>query len=143
MAVEVRLLKRGDEPVLTRVAPDVFDDPIDAATTARFLSDPRHHLVVAIESGVVVGFASAVLYEHPDKTHPELWINEVGVASSHHRRGIAREIMNVLLEAARGADCREAWVLTDRSNDAAVRLYESVGGHEEQGDHVMFNFTLR
>lgn len=47
--------------------PGVFDDPIIAKATSAFLADPRHHLVVAIASGTVVGFASAVHYVHPDK----------------------------------------------------------------------------
>jgi ribosomal protein S18 acetylase RimI-like enzyme len=142
MPVDVRLLERGDAPVLDRVAPDVFDDPIDALAAARFLNDPRHHLAVAIDADLVVGFASAVLYEHPDKPRPELWINEVGVAPTHHRHGVGRRLMDALLEAARRAGCHEAWVLTDRSNEAALRLYAAAGGHETPGDHVMFTFPL-
>ena len=143
MSVEIRLLKRGDEAVLARVAADVFDDPIDARATTAFLSDPRHQLAVAVDEGVVVGFASAVLDEHPDKPRPELWINEVGVAPTHQGQGIGRRLLGVLLDAARTADCHEAWVLTDRSNAAAMRLYASVGGQEAPGDHVMFSFARR
>jgi ribosomal protein S18 acetylase RimI-like enzyme len=142
MSLEFRLLKHGDEAVLARVAPDVFDDPLDVRATTRFLSDPRHQLAVAVDEGVVIGFASAVVYEHPDKPRPELWINEVGVATTHQARGIGRRLLEVLLDAARNADCREAWVLTDRSNVAAMRLYASVGGHEASGNHVMFNFAV-
>lgn len=81
MPIEVRILGKGDESVLANVAPDVFDDPLDARATPEFLSDPRHQLADAIDDGLVVGFASAMLYVHPDKPHPELWINEVGVSS--------------------------------------------------------------
>ncbi len=142
MPIEVRTLGRGDETVLANVAPEVFDDPIDARTAAEFLSDPRHHLAVAVDDGVVVGFSSAVLYVHPDKPRPELWINEVGVAPSYHRRGIARKLLDALLEVGRDGNCAEAWVLTDRSNEAAIRLYGSVGGKEDSGDTVMFTFFL-
>jgi aminoglycoside 6'-N-acetyltransferase I len=142
MATEIRILRPGDEAVLANVAPDVFDDPIDERAAAAFLDDPRHHVTVAIDDGFVVGFASAVLYVHPDKPRPELWINEVGVAPTHHRRGIARELLDALLEVGRAADCSEAWVLTDRSNEAAMRLYASVGGQEAPSDQVMFTFFL-
>jgi ribosomal protein S18 acetylase RimI-like enzyme len=142
VSIDVRLLKTGDDSVLARVAPDVFDDPIDRHAAARFLSDPRHLLAVAVDAGIVVGFASAVLYEHPDKPCPELWINEVGVAPAHQRRGIGQRLINALLDAARRAGCHEAWVLTDRSNDAAIGLYASTGGHETPGNHVMFTFPL-
>jgi ribosomal protein S18 acetylase RimI-like enzyme len=140
--VEVRLLRRGDEQLLATVAADVFDDPLDAAATAAFLADPRHHLAVALDDGAVVGFASAVVYVHPDKPQPELWINEVGVASSHQRRGLGRELLKALLEVARREHCSEAWVLADRSNTGAQEFYASLGGMRAPEDAVMFTFTL-
>ena len=50
--------------------------------------------------------------------------------------------MDALLDVARRADCHEAWVLTDRSNEAATRLYAAAGGQETPGQHVMFTFAL-
>lgn len=140
--MDIRILNEGDEPVLDRVADDVFDNPIDVRAAREFLRDSRHRLAVAIDDGVIVGFVSAVLYVHPDKPAPELWINEVGVASSHQRRGIARRLLESTLEDARAAGCREAWVLTDRTNEAAMGLYEA-GGGEASMDHVMFTFHLK
>jgi aminoglycoside 6'-N-acetyltransferase I len=108
---------------------------------AEFLRDHRHHLAVAVEDGMVVGFASGVHYVHPDKPS-EMWINEVGVAPRHQGRGLGKAVVRALLEHAKRLGCREAWVLTDRSNSAAMRLYASAGGEEAPGDHVMFNFAL-
>jgi ribosomal protein S18 acetylase RimI-like enzyme len=139
--MEIRILHEGDQPVLDRVAADVFDDPIDARAAGEFLRDPGHRLAVAIDDGVVVGFVSAVVYVHPDKPAPELWINEVGVAPSHQGRGIARRLLASTLEDARASGCHEAWVLTARANQPAMRLYEAAGG-EASGDHVMFTFRL-
>jgi len=140
MPIEIKLLHAGDEALLQSVAPDLFDDPIDGRATAEFLADPRHHITVAIDDGVVVGFVSAVHYVHPDKSRPELWINEVAVASSHRRRGIARDLMDVTLEHARELGCSETWVLTDRGNEAAMRLYVGSGGEAADEDAVMFTF---
>jgi ribosomal protein S18 acetylase RimI-like enzyme len=142
MSIGIRVLRRGDEHVLAAVAADVFDDALDAAATAAFLADPRHHLAVAVDDGVVVGFASAVTYVHPDKPQPELWINEVGVAPTHHRRGIGRELLAALLEVGRREHCSEAWVLADRSNTGAQQFYASLGGEAAREDAVMFTFTL-
>ena len=127
--------------MLEAIDPDVFDHPIDPRAAREFLNDPRHRLAVAIDGDLVVGFVSAVIYVHPDKPAPELWINEVGVASSHHRQGIARRLLDGMLDEARAAGCHEAWVVTDRTNQAARRLYEASGG-EASMDHVMFTFRL-
>ena len=138
---EVRILGSGDEALLQNVAPGVFDHALKPALVAEFLRDERHHLAVAIEDETVVGFASGVHYVHPDKP-AELWINEVGVAPSHHRRGIGKAVVAALLEHAKGLGCREAWVLTDRTNQAAMRLYASTGGKEAPHDQVMFTYFL-
>ena len=139
--VEVKILRAGDQGVLVHVAPEVFDHPVDLKLAEEFLADERHHLAVAIDAGMVVGFASAVHYVHPDKA-AELWINEVAVAPTHRGRGIAKEILRVMFDVGRELGCGQAWVLTDRDNEAAMGLYRSVGGTEAPKDSVMFEFRL-
>ena len=141
MDIAIKILGPGDRAVLDGVSPDVFDDAVDARLAAEFLDDQRHHLVVAIEADQVVGMASAVHYVHPDKP-AQLWINEVGVASSHHGRGIGKALVRELLQHGERLGCTEAWVLTDRTNEAAMRLYAAAGGRLAPGDTVMFEFAL-
>jgi GNAT superfamily N-acetyltransferase len=80
---------------------------------------------------------------HPDKPHPEVWINEVGVAPSHQRRGIAKSMLNVVLDLARSLNCSEAWVLTERENAPAMRLYATAGAKESASEAVCFTFFLQ
>lgn len=142
MPVEIRCLKPGEAGILDRVGPEVFDDPIVAAAARAFMDDPRHHIAVALDGGVVVGFVSAVHYVHPDKPNPELWINEVGVGESHRRQGLAKALMQAVFEAGRAAGCREAWVLTEADNGPAVALYESLKPARPAEPSVMFTFDL-
>ena len=142
MPIEIRLLSPCDADVLRNVAPEAFDHPIDAEATQEFLSDAHHHLVVAIENGLVVGFISAVHYLHPDKRYPELWINEVQVAATHQNRGLAKGMLANILKRAQELRCTEAWVLTGVDNVPAKRLYSSLGGIEGPHDGVMFTFRL-
>jgi len=142
MTIEIKLLGPQETRVLANVAPDVFDDPIDVGRADEFLADPRHHLAVAVEDGLVVGFVSAVHYVHPDKPGPELWINEVGVAATHRGRGLGTRLLRAVFALARGLGCTEAWVLTDRANTAAMRLYAAAGSTDGPTDHVMFTFKL-
>jgi ribosomal protein S18 acetylase RimI-like enzyme len=139
MTVNIRLLTSADRPALDNIAEGVFDNAVDGALAAEFLADPRHHICVAIEEGVIVGFASAVHYVHPDKPS-ELWINEVGVAPPFQRRRLAKAILQELRRHARALGCAEAWVLTDEDNAPARALYKSVGGHESP--QLMVSFYL-
>ena len=141
MAIIIRVLGSDDTAVLEQVAVDVFDKEVDPRWSAEFLADPRHHLAVALDDGQVVGMASAVHYVHPDKP-PELWINEVAVAPSHHRRGIGRQLLDALFARGRTLGCQEAWVLTEQNNAAARGLYGAVGGVEAPEPVVMVTFAL-
>jgi aminoglycoside 6'-N-acetyltransferase I len=140
MNIEIRMLGPDDATVLHRVADDVFDHAVDARWAAAFLADARHHMLVALEDGVVVGMISAVDYVHPDKA-PQLWINEVGVAPSHQRRGIARRLLDAMLAHGRTLGCTEAWLGTEDDNEAANALYRSAGSKPEP--FVLYSFDLQ
>lgn len=124
--IETRLLGPNDLYILSNVAEDVFDDPIIESSAKEFL----------------VGFVSAVIYVHPDKPTPELWINEIGVAPTHQRQGTGKALMQAILEEAKQSGCTEAWVLTDRGNLPAMAMYKSAGGEETLPDPTMFTFKL-
>jgi ribosomal protein S18 acetylase RimI-like enzyme len=134
-------LSSKDYPLLLNVAEGVFDNPVNESFGREFLGDPRHHVVVAIADDTIVGFASAVHYIHLDKP-PELWINEVGVASTHQGQGIGKAIMKEILSLGRKLGCKNAWVLTDRYNEPANQLYRSAGGKFGEEYTVMYEFDL-
>ncbi len=138
----IKLLTPTNSHILNNVAENVFDDPIVESSAQEFLNDPRHRLVVALDNEVVVGFVSAVIYVHPDKPAPEMWINEIGVAPTHQRHGIGKALMQAILEEAKQSSCSEAWVLTDRANLPAMAMYKSAGGEESLPDSTMFTFKL-
>ena len=137
-SVTMRLLGPADAKLLDRVAPGVFDNPVDARLAAEFLADPRHHLVVAVIDGLVVGMATGVHYIHPDKPR-ELWVNEVGVAPAHQRHGIGKRLLQALFAHGRALGCAEAWLGTEETNTAARRLYAVSGGEEQRMVYVTFN----
>lgn len=125
--VDIRILTIQDAELFRSVADDVFDEPINPDYVTAFLADPRHHIAIGIDEGLIIGFATGVDYIHPDKP-AELWINEVGVAPTHQNRGIGRRILACLLAHGRSVGCRNAWVLTEAGNVPAKALYTSVGG---------------
>ena len=135
----VRMLGVHEALLLDRLAEGVFDEPINAQWCAEFFADPRHHVAVALDAGVVVGMATGVHYVHPDKPN-QLFINEVGVAEPWRRRGIGRRLLTVLLAHATSLGCESAWVLTEPSNGTARRMYAATGGIEQPESPVLIEF---
>ena len=144
--VEIRGMTAGDIALFDKVADEVFDNPIDPELASAFLADRHHHIDVGIDDGVVVGFASGVDYIHPEKP-TELWINEVGVAPTHHGRGIGKRIIACLVEHGVSIGCRTAWVITEAGNAPARALYVSAGGRidveldDHSGRPVLYVFS--
>lgn len=139
MAVEIKILRRGDDAVLRRVAEGVFDNAVEPALVAEFLADPRHHMAVAVEGGTVVGFASGVHYVHPDKK-AQLFVNEVGVAPTHQKQGVGKQVLAMLLAEGRRVGCVEAWVGTEPENKAARALYVALDGSDAMGAFVGYEW---
>ncbi len=139
MTLELQLLGPADAGVLERVAEGVFDGPVVPALVVEFLADIRHHLIVALREGVVVGMITAVDYIHPDKP-AQLWINEIGVAPSHQRQGIGRALLWAMQEYGRARGWTEAWLGTEDDNLAARGLYEDAGSVAEP--FVLYAFDL-
>jgi ribosomal protein S18 acetylase RimI-like enzyme len=139
VTINYRLADSGDAAFFEQVADGVFDKPVDPKLLTEFLSDQRHHIAVADDDGIIVGFVSAVDYLHPDKV-AQLWLNEVGVAPSYQGRGIGKALMELMIDHARSLGCSEAWVLTDANNEAANAVYRASGG--TPSDQIMYSFPL-
>ena len=131
MTVTVRRVGPDDVALFAQIAPDVYDQPIDPARLARYLQTSGHILVVAMMDATIVGQCAAVVHVHPDKT-PELYVDEVGTASTHRRQGIARLMMDELFAWGRELGCTEAWLGTETDNEAAKGLYRRFQPSEDQ-----------
>ena len=140
MALTLRRMQPGNEAMFQSIAPEVFDEPIDAGRLHDYLRAPGHLMVLAFEGELVVGQCAGVLHRHPDKP-TELYIDEVGTAATHRRMGIARLMMDELFAWGRELGCEEAWLGTETDNEPAKALYRR---YKPEEDEVIqyFLFTL-
>lgn len=139
MTIEIRLLAPGDLAILLRAGTDVFDNPIDPDLARAYLEHPDYLIALALDGEAVVGMATGLFYFHPDKPR-DFWVNEVGVAQSHHRRGIGKAVTKALLDAARARGATYAWVGTESDNVPAKALYKALGGQGQ--DMAYYEFDL-
>jgi aminoglycoside 6'-N-acetyltransferase I len=112
-----------DSTLLDRVVEGVFNHPIDRARLVEYLAQPSTMLVVARDGEMVVGQVKAAQHWHPDKS-ADLYVDEVMVAPSHQRRGIARAMLAEVERWARERGCADIWLAADAENRGAQALYE-------------------
>lgn len=140
--IAVRRILPTEGDIVKHSLPGVFDYKVKDHLLRRFLSSDHNVLVGAIKDDALIGFASGVIYVHPDKD-PELWINEVGVASPYQRQGIATQILRVARRIAVHEGCRACWLLTEPDNTAANALYQSLEGWQGPEPTMMYSFDLK
>jgi len=124
--IAIHQITRTDATLLNSVAPDVFDAPINAAHLAAFLAEPNHAMFVATDADTVIGQARGMIHHSPDDA-PVLYIDNLGVAPSHQRRGIATRLVAVLGEWANTKDATTVWVATETDNEQAKGFYAALG----------------
>ena len=123
MTIEIRYVGPGDEDLFDRIAPEVFDHPVERRHLGHYLATPGHHLVVAIADGEIVGHVAAIVHRHPDGRATELYIDEVAVTPARQRQGIARRMLDVVLALGKEMGCEESWVGAEPDNEPAKGLY--------------------
>jgi ribosomal protein S18 acetylase RimI-like enzyme len=130
MDVHLKRMQPGDDLDFSEIAPDVFDEPIHADRLEAYLAEPGHLMILAFDDETVVGQCAAVIHRHPDKV-TELYIDEVGTASTHLRQGIATRMVEAMFAWGRELGCREAWLGTELDNLEANGLYRKLGASPE------------
>lgn len=142
MTIELRKLGPGDEAVLDKVAPGVFDEEVRPDLAKRFLATPNYRIFVALDGDLVVGMCTGFTHFHPDKEE-EFFVNELGVGDGYRRRGIGERLMRAMLAEAKAMGCPDVWIGTETDNAPALALYRKLlreGDTEELS--VIFTYEL-
>ena len=108
----------------------------------RFLARPENVLIVARKGTMPVGFILAYILDRLDRDGKMVLLYEIAVTDADRRRGIGRAMVEALKRVCQAEHAVKMWGLTNRSNTAALRLYESTGGvANASDDDVSFLYT--
>lgn len=103
---------------------DVKDTPLSQVEAE--LADPDIHYVGAFEGDRLVGFMRYVRFSRLSRRHVAE-VRSVYVRGSHRRRGLARELLDHLVQEAKAAGIESLILSVLSTNLSARRLYESAG----------------
>jgi ribosomal protein S18 acetylase RimI-like enzyme len=105
----------------------------------KLLSRAENILIVADQEDVPIGFLLAYLLDRVDRDQRMVCLYEVEVSEPDRRRGVGRAMIETLKMICGQENTMKTWVITNRSNLAAFRLYESTGATADpSGDEVSF-----
>jgi len=117
----------------------LFDDKKwDEVEGKKFLENDDNALFVAIEDKTPVGFLTAHRLQRFDSRKAEVLLYEIGVHEDHRRKGIGKALIEAVKQWAKEVGADEVWVLTEKDNIPAMKMYQSAGGVEESPGTIMF-----
>jgi ribosomal protein S18 acetylase RimI-like enzyme len=107
----------------------------------RFLSGQDNILIVAQCENEPTGFLLAYLLDRVDRDERMVCLYEIGVSESFRRQRIGRALIEALKLICKEENVMKTWVITNRSNSAALRLYQSTGAvADPSGDEITFTY---
>jgi aminoglycoside 3-N-acetyltransferase I len=131
-----------DARSIDQVLTDFDDSDWQPERMAEFLSDQNNILIVAKIAERIVGFVIAHRLARLDARRAQVLLYEIDVHPDYQRRGAASAMIEHLKECAQQTGACEVWVVTNKTNEAAMRLYRSTGGTAKQDDDVVFEYKL-
>ena len=137
--VELQDFERGLEPTLPKG--ETMADRYLAHVLDR-CAGGAGRIFVSEEEGAVVGFVGVLarVVPEPDETQAYAYVSDLVVLPAYRRRGIGRALLERAEAYARGEGARVLRVGVLAKNEAAARLYRSLGF----GDYtIQLNKPLR
>lgn len=92
-----------------------------------FIANENNHAVMKVINEKVVGLVWGYTLERMD-TEPMMFIYSVDVIEEYRRKGIAKELVKSFIDYAKENGYSKTFLLTEESNFAANKLYQSLNG---------------
>lgn len=102
------------------------------------LSNPKNLVIAALIDEKPVGISVGYVLQR--FLRDVVFLYEIDVHIDYRRSGIGSQMIEHLKTWCRQKQLEEIFVLTNSSNAAAMRLYESTGGMRPDLDDVMFSY---
>jgi ribosomal protein S18 acetylase RimI-like enzyme len=121
-----------------------FDEGMvwDEEQGQKFLANPDNALFVTYVEEEMAGFLTAHRLQRFDQRKAEVLLYEIGVHEDYQRRGIGTALIAAVKQWANEVEADVVWVLTEADNEAAMALYASTGGEEDELNTRMFTYRV-
>lgn len=135
--ITVKRLQVGDEVIAAEVLQTFFLEPQHDHMEI-FLANSLNYLLVAYWETLAVGVLLGYELQRPETPQPKFFAYEMEVLEAQRGRGIGKAIINEFKRYCKEHNASEMFLVTNRSNIPAMRLYSSTGGIQEGEDNVLF-----
>ncbi|MDG5788625.1 GNAT family N-acetyltransferase [Evansella sp. AB-P1] len=128
---------------LAKEVTKLFFNTIDSYEQVQlFLSDEKNYLVVYRNNNKIAGFAYGYELQRFDGRKNMMYMHQVEVLHEYRQKGIGKKLMEEFIHICKRRDCEKLFLITNKSNEAAVALYERLGGISPNNDDLLYSFQM-
>jgi ribosomal protein S18 acetylase RimI-like enzyme len=120
----------------------LFDERIQTPAATRFLASEEHHILVAYQGPLPVGFVTGVELTHPDKG-TEMFLYELAVDEKFQRQGHGIALVRALAAIALDRGCYGMWAAAEEDNLAALATYSAAGATRAPAVILAWEFAAK
>jgi len=126
---------------LLNIALDKLSNPvelkIDKTRLKNFLEYPQNLAFIAKYNDEVCGFIYGYSLMALDAA-PQLFVYSVDVFSDYQNKGVGSKLFQYVVDYSRDNGFSECFVITDKGNKRACRIYEKAGGKNDYDDEIVY-----
>ena len=137
--LQIKLFEKSDISLMREIIEDDEDTrKFMPERLAAWLDDPKNIAFIAVSDGKAVALIEGYSLECLDDRLPRYFIYSVDVLPAYRGQGVGKSLLAFVLEYTSGGRFSESFVISDRGNIPACRLYEGLGGKNDYEDEVVF-----
>lgn len=140
--VNIKKLTVNDVETLGKAGSLFWDHIGNEEDFKKFLNGKNNFAYVSWYGEDIVGFAFGYILE-TFYSKPMCYIHSIDVAEEYKRKGFGKALMNKIIEDCKEKDIRECFLITNKSNVPAVKLYESVEGTLLNDDDIVYEWDFK
>ena len=128
---EWRSLWDGYNAFYGRSAATALPEQITETTWKRFFEadEPVYALVAEDSDGAIVGLTHFLFHRSTTRLHDVCYLQDLFTAHQHRGRGVARQLIQAVYDAAREARSSRVYWTTQTNNVVGRALYDKVAKH--------------
>lgn len=134
--VGVRRLMPGDEKLLKQVILNTKSK----FSSNDFLKNDSNIFLIALFNNDIAGFIYGYRLQRPETNRSKFFIYEIEVFNKHRKKGVGTSLINFFNNIAKEHKGISTFVLTNKSNVGACKLYEKTGAVKTNTDDVLYSY---
>ncbi|MBU1019081.1 MAG: GNAT family N-acetyltransferase [Patescibacteria group bacterium] len=113
----------------------------DVTLNQRFFDNNNNILLISFYDSEPTGFLYAYIIEGLKANRSKIFLYSIDVFEKFQKQGVGTQLIKELKKIAKKRLCHEVFVMTNKNNTAAMKLYKKTGGKIEKDDDVLFVYS--